>query len=210
MLHYRRLWLIVFILSLHNSSFAKMQYSIGYTGAWLNTNRSIAGGFAFSASRNIFEIQNASLSVSTHLKLGLEDKSGAFLIIPAFIAVDAQTGYKSNKPDASFMNHLSGGTIHVFADIPLLLHYNLGLGSRRDSERRFGFYLGGGVTYVATGYTDTLGYSKRTGFAGWVADGGVRFRKNIDINIANVFAFRKPIGPVKYPVFSEVTLSFMF
>lgn len=210
MLNYSKLFLLSFILLLSNTSFGKMQYSFGYTGAWLNTNRAIAGGFSFSASKNIFEIQNSSLSVSTNLKLGMEDKSGAFLIIPAFVGVASLYDNSSSTPDASFMDGLSGGTIHLFADIPLLLHYNFGLGSKRDCDRRFGFYLGGGVSYIATGYTDTLGYSKRTGFIGWVADGGVRFRKNIDVNIANVFSFRKPIGPVRYPVFSEVTLSFMF
>lgn len=120
-----------------------------------------------------------------------------------FIGEECGGGY---NPNASIANG-NGGTVHLFTELPALLHYNFGLGSSDQTPKRTGFYIGGGANYIMTGFTDTAGFFRETSFFGWVVDGGIRFKKIMDMNFANVFSLRQPIGQIKHPMFFEITFS---
>ncbi|KAA5534453.1 hypothetical protein F0919_07460 [Taibaiella lutea] len=198
----------LFILLPH-CLYSQIHLGIGYTGARLVSNTSIAGGFSFFAGKNIVDMRNSSFSVSTNVKIGMEDKAGTGVIIPLIIAALYYGGDDGNTFNNATTNDagVNGGTIHLFVDLPLLLHYNFGLGSDEGCKRNWGFYLGGGVSYTTTGFTNISGFSRATDFFGYVMDGGIRFAKNVDINISNTISARKPIGPLNHPIFSEITLA---
>jgi len=178
--------------------------SIGFTGAWLNHRQSVAGGLAVTVQKDLFTTDNSSLSLGTTVKVGVEDKLGSGVIIPALVYFYGFAADKHVDKDSS------GGRVNLFLDIPLLVHYNIGFGSAEGSLQNVGFYFGGGVTYIFTGYTDEAAYSKPANFAGLVADGGLRLRKGIDINYAAVFPLKQYIGQVNHPFFSEITISILF
>ena len=191
--------LLAFII-LSNNLFGQTNVQIGYAGASLNSTQSLGGGFAVYLGRNISESRLSSLSLSTNIKLGIEDKTGSGLIIPAiFLLANTSVG---NNISAGSGN---GGTVHLFTELPLLLHYNFGLGSTDQNDKRVGFYFGGGIDYVMTGFTDTAGYSIRTSFFGGVIDGGIRFNKIMDVNFETVFPIDKTIGEIRHPMFYQIT-----
>lgn len=211
MLIIKRLLIIPFLL-LFIPSFGQLQYGIGYTVAWLCSNTNVAGGFSFFIGKNIVETSTSSFSISTNLKIGMADRIGTGVLGPILLVAlyfDAKSGDNNISNSLSNINTdgIDGGKIHLFADIPVLVHYNFGLGSSSKCNRKFGFYLGGGFSYTTTGYTDSLEFSKGTGFFGYVMDGGVRFAKNVDINLSNTISLRQPIYTINHPVFTEITLS---
>jgi hypothetical protein len=184
---------------LSNNLYGQTNLQIGYTGASLNSTKSLGGGFALYLGRNISESRNSSLSLSTNIKLGIEDATGSGLIIPAiFLFANTSSGNNS-------VGNGNGGTVHLFTELPLLVHYNFGLGSSNQNDKRVGFYIGGGINYVMTGFTDTAGYSKKASFFGGVIDGGIRFNKIMDVNFETVFPFTQNIGEIKHPMFYEIT-----
>jgi hypothetical protein len=189
-----------------NYLFAQSQIGIGYTGAWLNSKESIAGGLSFYIGQNIIETRNSSLSISTNIKVGIEDKIGSGLVFPALFALAANGANTSNVNT----DKLDGGKINLFTDFPLLFHYNFGLRSNAGCHKTFGFYIGGGMSYTTTGFTDTSGLSKSIEFFGYVIDGGIRFKENIDINFANTISLRRPVGQINHPQFYQITLSLRF
>jgi hypothetical protein len=187
-------------------SVAQNQTGIGYTGAWLNSKENLAGGLAFFVGQNIIETHNSSFSVSTNLKVGIEDKIGSGFVFPALFALAASGSNTSNVNT----ENLDGGKINLFMDFPILVHYNFGLRSSTECHKKFGFYFGGGMSYTTTGFTDTSGFSKSIGFFGYVIDGGIRFKENIDINFSNTISLRQPIGQIGHPIFYQITLSLRF
>ncbi len=197
----------LFLLFTTMHAVGQQRQTIGYSIATLNAGGSLAGGLSFSMGRNLLESHNTSLSVSTNLKFGMQDKIGSGLIIPLAVLVSGGSGASNfNYGDGN------GGKIHLFTEVPLLLHLNVGMGATAgaDYHRRFGFYLGGGMSYCTTGFTDSSGLSKGTAFFGYVLDGGIRFSKNADLNLAWVTPLRYPIGQISHPVMYEMTLSFRF
>lgn len=93
--------------------------------------------------------------------------------------------------------------------MPLMVNFNGGAGSTKETEQRFGYFIGGGFGYHSTGigyYTDEFGneldgkqYSKGFGPA---ANAGVRFavgsnQKNIEVR----FSFMKGLKDAKPSVF---------
>jgi hypothetical protein len=192
--------LLVAFIMLSNNLSGQTNVQVGYAGASLNTTQSLGGGLALYLGRNISESRISSLSLSTNIKLGIEDKTGSGLIIPA-IFLFVYTGVGNNTSAGSG----NGGTVHLFTELPLLVHYNFGLGSTDQNDKRAGFYFGGGFNYVMTGFTDTAGYSKKTSFFGGVIDGGIRFNKIMDVNFETVFPFAKTIGEIKHPMFYQIT-----
>jgi hypothetical protein len=191
--------LLIAFAILSNNLYGQTNVQIGYTGASLNSIKSVGGGFALYLGRNISESRNSSLSLSTNIKLGIEDETGSGLIIPAiFLLANTSSGNNS-------VGNGNGGTVHLFTELPLLVHYNFGLGSSNQNDKRVGFYIGGGINYVMTGFTDTTGNSKKASFFGSVIDGGIRFNKIMDVNFETVFPFTQNIGEIKHPMFYEIT-----
>jgi hypothetical protein len=202
---------LVLLLLTTNHLFAqnKTQFYFGYTVGSLNADQSTVGGFSLYAGHNFFEGPNHSFSLSTNLKLGMQDRTATGIIVPLVVILLAAEGSSGSSPDinSNANGGIDGGRIHLFTEFPLLLHYNFGMGSSAHSKSDNGFYIGGGMDYTLTGYTDTSGFSKRTEFFGIMADGGIRFKSGTDLNFAGVYSLRHPIGQMTHPQLFEITLS---
>jgi hypothetical protein len=194
---------LLILLFLTKLSPAQGHFGIGYTGASINSYGGISGGLSLVFGCNFAEWDNSSFSISTNWKIGYQDKIGSALIIPLAIVSDQPPPNSGGG---------AGGTLHLFMELPLLVHYNFGLGStsRLSLRENFGFYLGGGISAVSTGYADTAGYSKAASFTGYVLDGGIRFNGKTDLNFATVVSFNGPIGQIRRPLLFELTWSAFF
>ena len=170
---------------------------VGLTGSTLNYPGSINAGFLLGEMYNFLQTKDASLSVGTLLKGGMENRYG--LGIPGSIAWIILSGWSGGNPDL-------GPNFTGYGEFPLLVHYNFGLDATQETQKRFGFYLGGGMTYVFTGYLGATGNAENTSFYAWEADAGIRF-KNAEIGFTGVFSLRQPVGPIQNPCMFGLTIS---
>jgi len=199
--------LLLFVAIDSNGQSDNMHTGLGLSGGTLNANSGISSGLSIYIGRDIFKTKNSSFSICTNYKIGTEDKTG--LVFPLTVAYLYLVAASGN--DASLQNvDLSGFQVKFFTELPLLFHYNFRLGSNKDSEHKFGFYFGGGMSYTITGYTDTAKNMQQTSFFGLMIDGGIRFHRDIDINFGRIISLQKPIGQFPNPVFYEFTISKSF
>jgi hypothetical protein len=199
--------LLIFIALGATAQDEKMHFAAGFSGGTLNTPGSISSGFSFSAGRDIFRTPNSSISICTNLKIGTQDPTG--LVFPVSVIVIGAAIY-FNDPQALQGASLGSAQVRLFTEIPLLVHYNYGLGSNNSSDKRFGFYAGGGVSYLMTGFTDISGKEQGISFMGLSTDFGLRFRRNLDINFARISSFQNAVAPIGRPAFYECTFSWSF
>jgi hypothetical protein len=169
--------------------------TLGIFGAFLGSNNTIADGPCIDFRYNAYESTNSALSVSSNIKIGLAGEHGLGML-------------------AIIVNSYPGNDFSAFLDLPLVVHYNVGLGSRTENSHHFGFYFGGGGGFTATGYTDSSNVSKGVTFFNYRADGGIRFNPQkgkksgfLDLNFSMAPSFRKPIAMIQRPVLYSVTLS---
>lgn len=188
----------------------KWNFGVGFAGGSVNFRQNGNAGFNFYCTYNILQFGRSSISLSQGLILGTEDMYG--VSFPALMIVSMVAGPFEQTPNLT-LNHIIAG----YADFPLLLRYNFGAGARRDNERsvseNLGFYLGGGFTHVFTGYTNTFGQEAQTDFWAGVADGGIRLKGNAGgvtcIGLALEQPLRSPIGPIRNPLFFQLSLTFL-
>lgn len=154
---------------------------------------------------DLLRFKKSSFSLGTNLKLGTEDEYGISFPIITVIGI-LSNGTAPNTDMDTALNH----KIQFFSEIPLMLHYNLGLGSGKDRDAKFGFYIGGGATYMVTGVPDTHGGQKAVSFFGWVANIGIRFSEHGDLGFSSVLPFDNAIGPIKNPICYQLTLGVNF
>lgn len=179
----------------------------GFEGGSLNFQQNGNLGFAFHFDYDLIQGKRSSLSISQGITFGSSDQYGIsfppeVVVLFALALVD----YSGGNLDLSD-NH----RVADYADFPLLLHYNFGAGaSRRLSENKMGFYLGGGFTHTFLGYTNTFDKAAQTDYWAWVADGGIRFRANyggaFSIGLGVEQPLRSPIGPIHNPIFYQLNL----
>jgi len=202
----RKLSVILLVLAANHSiaQYTKLRNSVGLTGGTLNSSQSIASGLSVYLDRNLLTMKNASFSLSTRLVLGTEDKTG--LVFPAILILLMLESYTNTTPDLSSLNI----NAKLFSEFPLMLHYNYGLGSGSYNDHRFGFYFGAGLSYMLTGYTDTAGIGQSTSFFGYKMDFGVRFHRDIDINLSQTISLQPNIGQIHNPAFYQLTISKSF
>jgi hypothetical protein len=195
-----RLFLFLFLIS----SFAHAQRSwkktdkqvnFGLVNGTLNFRDNISNGFCFGFGFDLFSTQNSSLSFGTNIKLGFENKYG--LGILAAIADGLSDG---NTPVTE------GNDLADFAEFPFFLHYNFGYGSNSNSQKKFGFYIGSGMSYLVTGYDNGIINSYPTSFWGWSIDAGIRF-SHFEFGLSRVNSLSGPITGISNPAFYEATLS---
>ncbi len=185
----------------------RWQWGMGLTAATLNFHQNGITGFCFPVSYNLIQSEHSSLSLGTNLKIGTEDENG--LLFPVVIGAAFASAVDPNLDPS--LNH----QVAVYADFPLLLHYNFGVGAHRSfrsSTDNRGFYIGGGFTQTFTGYTSPkTGQAAQTDFRAWVADGGLRFRLNtstgLDLGLAISQPFRAPIGPIDRPLLFQFNIA---
>ncbi len=129
----------------------------------------VTGGFTYSPKVSFMETDNTSLSVGIPLSAGL---SGSY----SYSTYGGETG-----------------NIGLMVDAPLILNFNVGAGSGKETASRFGFFTGGGFGYHASSNqaTDLYGNNYSYKVAGFGPVGNLGFRiavgrrsKNIEIRFS--------------------------
>jgi hypothetical protein len=152
----------------------------------------VNGGFTYSPRFNFVEQDNLSVSVGIPLSVGL---SGSY-----------SSRYNSNSGSST------SNTLSVMADAPLVINLNMGCGSTKENESRFGYFIGGGFGYHYGTYnlSDVLnGESVSTKFSatGPVGNAGIRFgvgrgSHNIEVR----FQYMKGLSDTKPNIFGVGSL----
>ena len=179
------------------------QGSLGLMGGALNSPGSIASGFSFLFMANFLQTRHVSLSVGSELRAGLDNKNG--LGIPMSVANVLASWLSNGNATPNFSNQNYTG----YYDLPLLLRLNIGDGCTMTNMQRLGFYVGGGMTYIVTGYQANPDYAESISFWGTVLEAGIRLR-GLQIGFSKVFSLRQPLGPItSNPTMYELTISGM-
>lgn len=181
--------------------------SVGLSGGSMNFHQNGNLGIAFNFGYNLLQGKRSSLSLTQGVTIGSADEYG--ISFPPLLAVMlglSFVGYDGGNIDLS-----DGQRLALYADFPLLLHYNFGAGANRlPSTDKVGFYIGGGFTHTFTSYTNTFDEQAQTDFWAWVADGGIRFRTGnggaFSIGVGVAQPLRVPIGPINNPLFYKLSL----
>lgn len=180
-----------------------IQGSYGLVNGSLNFQQSYASGINWGMSLNLLAFRNSSISVGNNLRLGYENQYGlGYAYLLGLIVLSLGTG-GNNAPNNS-------PNFPGYAEFPMSLRYNYGYGSSRWSQHKFGFYLGGGMNYLLTGYTNGSNAGATASFWGWNLEGGVRF-KNYDLGLYKTFSLAGPVPGIAQPAFYGISLnSFIF
>jgi hypothetical protein len=124
---------------------------------------SVNGGLSYSPRFNFIEQENMSVSVGIPFTVGV---SGSY-------SADYNSQYGSS----------SSNTLSVMFNAPLIINLNMGAGSTKTTESRFGYFAGGGFGYhygtynisdILNQYDDGYTTTKLNTF-GPVGNAGVRF-----------------------------------
>ncbi len=199
-------------LSLKAQSDPRWHASFGITEATLNFQQNGSGALAFPIRYDLLRGHNGSLSLGTNLKIGSEDEYG--VSFPAILIVMALVGLAGGDPDLSGLstpNTSSSGngySVNLFADFPLMLQYNRGLGTANVNQRRFGWFVGAGVTYTITGVNLTSsGHGTSENFPGWIGNIGIRFARDKELGFSTTLPFQNSVGPIQHPLFFALTFA---
>jgi hypothetical protein len=170
------------------------QVSFGLANGTLNFRDNVSSGFCMGFGFNLFSIQSSSLSFGTNIKFGFENKYGL-----GYLALAANALSDGAGPT-------EGDNLADFAEFPFFLHYNYGYGSNSNSQKKFGFYIGSGMSYLVTGYDNGIINSYSTSFWGWSIDAGIRF-SHFEFGLSRVNSLSGPITGIPNPAFYQATLS---
>ncbi|MFT3934794.1 MAG: hypothetical protein QM726_14310 [Chitinophagaceae bacterium] len=147
-------------------------------------------GFSYSPRFNFIEQDNMSVSVGIPFTIG------------------ASFSYSSSYN--SYYGTSSNSSFSFMANVPLVINLNMGAGSTKETESRFGYFVGGGFGYHygkfnlsdALDYGDD-GYTEhKTSTIGPVGNAGVRFAvgrgtHNVEVRLQ----YMKGINDLKANIF---------
>jgi hypothetical protein len=152
------------------------------------------GGVTYSPRINFVETESLSLSAGIPLSVGM---SGTY-------SYNSMNGYTSEYNSLRFM-----------MNAPVIINLNLGAGSTKDNESRFGFFVGGGYGYHYGDFNvfkiDENGYlyqdNATLGVHGPAANVGIRIavgshKKNIETRLS----YMKGITEGKPSIFGMAAL----
>ena len=100
----------------------------------------VGTGIFVEKSKGYDPVATAILTYSPRINLTESDFMSLSVGIPLTI------GLSGNYQSSSY-NGEETGSINFMANLPLMLNVNLGAGSSKECEDRFGFFLGGGFGY---------------------------------------------------------------
>ncbi len=153
-----------------------------------NGKAAVNGGVSYSPRFNFIEQEDMSVSVGLPFTAGV---SGSY-----------SANYNSQYGSSS------SNTLSFMFNAPLLVNLNMGAGSTKESESRFGYFVGAGFGYHYGSYniSDILNYeetSTKFSTIGPVGNAGVRFgvgsgSHNIEVRLQ----YMKGINDVKPNIFS--------
>jgi hypothetical protein len=134
------------------------------------------GGVTYSPRINFLETESLALSAGVPLSLGT---SGSY-------SYNSMNGYASES-----------NTLRFMVNAPLIINLNVGAGSTKENESRFGFFVGGGFGYHYGDFnvvkTDEYGYAEEGNASittyGPAANAGIRIavgsnQKNIEARLS--------------------------
>lgn len=159
-----------------------------------NTDVTAAGVLTYSPRVNFVEAEALSVSIGIPLSIGF---SGSY-------------NYNYN----SYYGSAESNTIRFMFNAPAIVNLNVGAGSTKDNEKRFGFFVGGGFGYHYGTYTkeyidgDYISYGEGyTGSFGPAGNVGLRFavgshQKNIEARLS----YMKAISESKTAVYGIAAL----
>jgi len=149
---------------------------------------SVNGGVSYSPRFNFIEQEDMSVSVGIPFTVGV---SGSY-----------SANYNSQYGSSS------SNTLSVMLNAPLMVNLNMGAGSTKETESRFGYFVGAGFGYHYGTYniSDILDYeetSSKFSTVGPVGNAGVRFgvgrgSHNIEVRLQ----YMKGINDVKPNIYS--------
>ncbi|MEO6316395.1 MAG: hypothetical protein ABIU63_05205 [Chitinophagaceae bacterium] len=148
----------------------------------------VNGGITYSPRFNFIEQDNMSVSVGIPFTIGV---SGSY-------SSNYNSQYGSN----------SSNTISVIFNAPLLINLNMGAGATKETESRFGYFVGAGFGYHHGSYNlSDIVYDEpvATKFSttGPVGNAGMRFAVGRGAHNVEVrFQYMKGLNDVKPNIFS--------
>jgi hypothetical protein len=155
----------------------------------------ISGTFSYSPRYNFIETDALSVSVGVPLNIGI---SGS---------------YSFNY--SSYYGSEENNTLGFMVNAPLMVNLNVGAGSSRETESRFGFFVGGGFglhygdvgRLVTDQYGDPLYKSQYSAVYGPAGNAGIRIavgrnQKNIEIRLS----YMKGVDDTKTNIFGVNTM----
>jgi len=151
-------------------------------------------GITYNPRFNFIEQDDMSVSVGVPLTLG--------------------ASFSYNASYDSYYGNSSSSSFSFMANIPVMINLNMGAGSTKETESRFGYFVGGGFGYHygAFNLSDALDYSDdgyrthKTSSVGPMGNAGIRFgvgrgTHNIEIK----FQYMKGLTDVKPNIFGVGT-----
>ncbi len=186
--------------------------AIGVTEATLSFRQNAAGALAIPIRYDAVTGHNSSLSLGTNLKIGSEDEYGAsFPAILILMVIGGLTGGNADFTDlGTNINTQSADSysINLFADFPLMLQYNWGLGTANEAGHRFGWFAGAGASYTITGLSlNNAGHGTSENFFGWIGNLGIRFARNKELGFSTTLPMQNTIGGISHPLFFALTFA---
>lgn len=151
------------------------------------------GGFTYSPRINFLETESLALSAGIPLSFGT---SGSY-------SYNSRTGYDSEN------------SLRFMFNAPLIINLNVGAGSTKENESRFGFFVGGGFGYHYGNFndikTDEYGYSYENdaAFATYGPAGNAGIRIAVGSNQKNIEArlsYMKGMNQSKPSIFGMAAL----
>ncbi|MEO5684313.1 MAG: hypothetical protein ABIQ88_16850 [Chitinophagaceae bacterium] len=150
--------------------------------------KSVNGGISYSPRFNFIELEDMSVSVGIPFTVGV---SGSY-----------SANYNSQYGSSS------SNTLSFMFNAPLIINLNMGAGSSKEAESRFGYFVGAGFGYHHGSYniSDIIeGSEAATKFSttGPVGNAGVRFAvgrgsHNVEVRLQ----YMKGLNDVKPNIFS--------
>jgi hypothetical protein len=152
---------------------------------------SVNGGLSYSPRFNFIEKNNMSVSIGVPFTVGV---SGSY-------SSDYNSQYGSS----------TSNTLSVMFNAPLIINLNMGAGSTKTTESRFGYFVGGGFGYHYGTYnlSDALDYGDngytvtKLNTFGPVGNAGVRFavgRRTHNVEVRG--QYMKGLGDSKANIYS--------
>jgi hypothetical protein len=184
----KKLFLVLGLFFIGNSIFSQsFMHGAGlsvFVATASGSNSAVNEGITYSPRFNFIEQDNMSVSVGIPLSVGV---SGSYN--------SRSDGYGSSN------------TLSVMFDAPLIVSLNMGCGSTKKTESRFGYFVGAGYGYHYGTYnlSDALiyeGTSTKLSAMGPVGNAGIRFgvgsgSHNIEVR----FHYMKGLNDLKPNIF---------
>lgn len=194
----KRIFLFVIVFFAINSCFSQsFTHGVGvsvFVSQVKSSGIAAYGGFTYSPRINFLETESMSVSAGVPLSIGT---SGSYTY---------NTTYGYSEED---------NTIRFMVNVPLIINLNMGAGSTKENESRFGFFAGGGFGYHYGNFNvveeDQYGYETETvsTFGTYGPAGNIGFRIAVGSNQKNIetrFSYMKGINQSKPALYGIAAL----